>query len=212
MRRPRGDTHTITGTGFGVSAGTVALELAVPSGTVIPLTVLSWSDAAAKVRVPTTLPGGIPLHAQGNLRITRADANCVDAVTITFEPPAGMLFSRQSQSASGAHFPPPHTYRKDHTLTSPVLPPRAEPFAGTPDIGLPLGDVKLLPPSSSELSHAGDDPPSVSVKSGPSFTSSRQRTLTVTVTDDYVWNYTVTAEFLIVQPDDETIVSGWTRL
>ena len=201
-----GDTRTVTGMGFGPNPGIVVLELTVPAGTVIPLTVISWSDTAAMVRVPTILPPSIPLHAQGNFRITRTDVDCTDSVSITFEPPSTLLVSRQSKSAAGGHTPP-YTYRKDWTLTSPVIPPRAELFDGAPDL-LPLGDV-LLKLSSSEYSDSNDDPPSVSVKSGPSFTSNHERTLTVTVTDDYLWDYTVTADFLIVQPDDETVIAGW---
>jgi hypothetical protein len=208
-----GDTHTITGEGFGPAAGTVLLDLHTPrgsafppAGTSIPLSVLSWSNTAVRAQAPTAIPAGIPLTAGGQLVLTRADVSCSDAVRIVFKPPH--IFLRGTSgvvAAAGANLG--SSYSRSHTLTSPVLPPRAEPHLFGPSV-TPTQDVFLIL-TSTQFTYGGDDPPTTSVTSGPSFTSNRERTITVTVNDDWAHNYSLRADFTIIQPADEVIAAGW---
>jgi hypothetical protein len=197
------DRHTITGTNFGAAPGTVAIRFGSSAATSLALTVVTWSDVAVIVDVPAVAPAGLPLHASASLVLTRGDVACSDTVSIVYQTPASLFVASSSLAASGINVGGGHS--ADHVFTSPQMPPRAEPFTY-------LGDDAVLSWSSTQFATGGDDPPTVSISSGPATTAANQRTVTVHVSDDWAWNYALTVRFKIRQPDDEAVGAGWAAI
>ena len=112
----------------------MSLHLETPPGTSISLSITSWSDTAVMFNVPSAVPGGIPLYADGRLTLQRSDVaangvHCGVTIGAQFEPPVMFLHASRNASDSRVNLNPfAGAYSKDHTLTSPMLPPRAEPL------------------------------------------------------------------------------------
>ena len=198
-----GQRYTIIGANFGATQGSVTIDLGTGSPSSIAVPIVSWAANAVTVDLPPAAPAGLPLRVAASLDLTRGDAACSDRVSIVYLTPYRVLFATSSVSRWGSS--PRGGYSAYHVFTGPQMPALAEPM-------VLLGSDYNLSWTSSQFVTGEDDPPGVTISSGPWTTDDHRRTLTVHITDDWAWNYTVTVDFHIRQPFDIPIAAGWTSI
>jgi hypothetical protein len=202
--------YTITGTRFGASPGSIYITI-TDTGLRINLAVIQWSDTAITFLIPTSV-SGVPFHSEGQLTVQNSDGYNA-SVRVIVEPLTTLYFYVDSFSESGQEYraipPGPdwwYTYEKEISLTSPTLPQEYELFQNS---NLPAAGLNFYIASYNSLPGGIESQASVSLLAGP-YESGNCLQVNVKVTDDWYWDYTVSACFYIIAPHGYS-AQGWTR-
>lgn len=205
-----GFIYTITGRRFGTSTGQISLTVGPAFAAPVDLPILDWSDEAVRFSVPRQAPAGTPFHAPARLTLSAntgaGGSACSTTIEAIYEPPGRIAWTPRATVNRRSYALPPHSYSEEHTFTSPVLPPRAEPFTAAP---LWNGGDLFIDLVTNTGTGVADDPATFEVVAGPLFTTANERQVQIRVDDDYYWDYTLTVIFHIVQPEDEPLWPGW---
>jgi len=199
--------HTITGTLFGASPGSLYITITNTGMRIDPI-VLYWSDTAIMLQMPTNV-AGVPFHAHGKLTVMNADGYS-DNVSVTVEPLDYISTADASYSEAGKKTTAVgpdwwYDYEKTITLKSPRLPQEYKLF-NAPSI-LTAPGVALDIVNNSYVPADLESPASFSLVAGP-YESENCLQVKVKITDDWYWDYTLHARFVIIVPKGYS-AQGW---
>ena len=212
-----GNSYTIIGYRFGNQEGALRIESDRADRPFrIDPKILAWSDTAIQFEIPATT-GKIPYHAPSKLMIRRKpamnpsvydDTNTRTHVTLIPKDKLYFRYALESPYAnSGQSNDPRHDHENNVVFKSPTLPVEYKLFAST------LITTDGLSIESWDKSHKvigwPESGSKVELTSGPFATAGNNLQANVRITDDWYWDYVITAQFWILVPQGFTVSPYW---
>lgn len=196
-----GAQATITGIKLGTSAGSATLVDC--NGNRHALTVQDWNDTSVRFNVPASI-AGIPFDCLGRIELTLADGTTLLSERFLIDPQAMVMFS--SDSFHDSDWSVRRRFSTTRNFTSAQLPTSFR------EVVLPEGVVGPHAGSvafsvSNVLVSSIDGGAHLTITAGP-FVSGNALVVSTRITDDYVWNFTIRADFFIIVPNGIQ-AAGW---
>lgn len=204
-----GETYTLLGARFGDAAGKLTLEVQGLQTLVLP-DIVQWSDTAVMFSIPGTLQG-VAAHSPARLTITRLAPMAGDAswtadnstsIHVTLEPLVQLFFARIVHGDKGWSARPWYEYERTLSFESPALPASFElfdsPALDQPGVVAVYADKTwVVGESAGRMTLGTLSQPGHSLR------------ITVTVQDDWYWDYEVTVDFYLVVPQGIAVDPRW---
>ncbi|MBK8252376.1 MAG: hypothetical protein IPK82_06870 [Polyangiaceae bacterium] len=206
-----GEEATVTGIDFGTN-GTMWLKIGEHR---FDVKALQWSNNAVRFVIPQTTQG-IALHSVGRLWLRREDNGERDAVGVNVVPRVSVVGFRKLVEEHGTNALT-QDYLKAFELSSAPVPIGSEPWSYEDRVFSDTEGSYMVSRAAVILSFWSaygvwpfDDAAKCAIVEGPTTDpNTRVRSLRVTVSDDYHWDFSLCADFFMVVPLGFSIPPEW---